>query len=103
MRLGKRKTIFNTENSKIRKLYANSKIIEERHRHRYEINPNYVQRFNDAGLRFVAQDETGTRMEILELDDHPYFVCVQYHPEYLSKPLSPSPPFLGLLKQSINK
>lgn len=103
MRLGKRKTIFNSENSKLRKLYASSKVIEERHRHRYEVNPAYVAKFNEAGMRFVAQDETGDRMEIMELDDHPYFVAVQYHPEYLSKPTVPSPPFFGLLKAATER
>lgn len=78
-------------------------MIEERHRHRYEINPDYVKQFNDAGLRFVAQDESGKRMEILELDDHPYFVAVQYHPEYLSKPFAPSPPFFGLIKAAMER
>jgi len=103
MRLGKRKTIFKTENSKLRKFYGGQQEIEERHRHRYEVNPEYLKVLEDAGLRFVAQDETGKRQEILELDDHPYFVAVQYHPEYLSKPLAPSPPFFGLLKAATEK
>ena len=103
MRLGKRTTIFNTEKSKLRQLYESAKKVEERHRHRYEVNPSYVSQFEKAGLKFVAQDETGVRMEILELDDHPYFVAVQYHPEYMSKPSKPSPPFLGLLKAAVER
>lgn len=69
--------------------------IEERHRHRYEVNPEYIERLEAAGLRFVGKDETKTRMEVAIVDGHPYYVTVQFHPEYLSRPLSPSPPFLG--------
>ena len=52
-----------------------------------------------AGLRFVGKDDTGTRMEIVELDraTHPYFLGTQFHPEFQSRPLEPSPPFLGLI------
>ena len=48
-------------------------------------------------MRFVATSDDGTRMEAFDMSDHPYFVGVQYHPEYLTRPLSPSPPYLGLL------
>lgn len=70
-------------------------IISERHRHRYEVNPEYVQVMADHGLEFIGKDESGARMEILELKDHPWFVGVQYHPEYLSRVLRPSIPYLG--------
>ena len=75
-------------------------IIKERHRHRYEVNPDYVETLEAAGLSFIGRDEEGKRMEILELKDHPYFVAVQYHPEYLSRVLNPSKPFLGLVAAS---
>lgn len=75
-------------------------IINERHRHRYEVNPDYVSQLERAGLNFVGRDDSGKRMEILELKDHPYFVGVQFHPEYLSRVLSPSKPFLGLVAAS---
>ncbi|KAG0233380.1 CTP synthase ura7 [Actinomortierella wolfii] len=99
MRLGIRPTVFqpNTENSKIRKLYGGVESVEERHRHRYEINPEMVGQFEAKGLQFVGKDETGQRMEIVELANHPFFLGVQYHPEYLTRPLKPSPPFLGLI------
>lgn len=76
MRLGSRKTIFqpNSDWAKIRALYGGFHEIEERHRHRYEINPAYIERLDAAGLHFVGKDETGQRMEIFELKDHPYFV-----------------------------
>ncbi|CCG81368.1 CTP synthase [Taphrina deformans PYCC 5710] len=99
MRLGLRGTHMqpDTEWSTIRKLYNMDSIVQERHRHRYEINPEWVERIEAAGLPFVGKDETGQRMEIFELKQHPYYVGVQYHPEYLTRPLSPSPPFLGLV------
>jgi len=99
MRLGARETLF-TEDSKqsvIRRLYGGGQSIDERHRHRYEVNPEYVPQFEEKGLRFVGRDDSGERMEILELADHPYMVAAQYHPEYLSRPLKPSPPFVGLV------
>jgi CTP synthase len=52
---------------------------------------------------FSGHDEENIRMEIVELDDHPYFVATQYHPEYLSRPLKPSPPFFGLILASVGK
>lgn len=97
MRLGKRKTIFADKPSTIRQLYGNPKMVEERHRHRYEVNPEYVSQLESFGLNFVGTDVEQNRMEIIELRDHPYFVATQYHPEYLSRPLKPSPPFLGLI------
>ena len=72
-------------------------VINERHRHRYEVNPAYVERVSKQGLHFVGKDDSGERMEILELKDHPWFVGVQLHPEYLSRPLRPSKPYLGFV------
>ena len=76
-------------------------IINERHRHRYEVNPEYVEQLEKGGLQFVGRDDKGERMEILELKDHPYFVGVQFHPEFLSRVLRPSKPFLGLVAASV--
>ncbi|KAK9454694.1 CTP synthase N-terminus-domain-containing protein [Dipodascopsis uninucleata] len=102
MRLGLRPTKFQegTEWSKIRKLYGGSDTVMERHRHRYEINPKIVPALEEAGLNFVGKDEAGERMEILELTDHPFFVGTQFHPEYLSRVLDPSKPYLGFLAAS---
>lgn len=92
MRLGSRKTIFqpNSEWAKVWSLYGGMREIEERHRHRYEINPAYIGKLEAAGLHFVGKDETGQRMEIFEIKDHPYFVGTQFHAEYQSKVLRPS-------------
>ncbi|KAG8710367.1 CTP synthase ura7 [Ceratobasidium sp. 395] len=100
MRLGLRPTLFDDESkdwSKIRGLYGGSDTIWERHRHRYEVGPAYVSRFTESGLSFIGKDERGERMQVLELKDHPYFVGLQAHPEFCTRPLNPSPPFLGLV------
>ncbi|ODV70864.1 CTP synthase [Cyberlindnera jadinii NRRL Y-1542] len=100
MRLGLRPTVFQTDKSVLKKLYGNFDQIEERHRHRYEINPKLISTIEAHGLKFVGRDETGQRMEIFELENHPFFVGTQYHPEYMSKVLDPSKPFLGLVAAS---
>jgi CTP synthase len=98
MRLGKRTTVFKPNiQSKIKRLYGNVEQIEERHRHRYEVNPKYIEEIEKQGLKFVGVDIDAERMEILELPSHPYYVAVQFHPEYLSRPMDPSPPFMGLI------
>lgn len=159
MRLGLRPSLFEKGSedwSKIRKLYGGAGIVWERHRHRYEINPEYIERiergnpdakpaqngrphtpvskgmrslptspslnqtdgFMNIGeniqaasqssslsdkLSFVGRSESGERMQIAELvtapgyEPHPYFVGMQAHPEFASRPLNPSPPFLGFI------
>lgn len=103
MRLGKRRTIFKSSTSVLRKLYGSVEYVDERHRHRFEVNPELKHHFEKTGLQFVGQDEEGQRMEVIELDDHCYFVGVQYHPEFTSRPIKPSPPYLGLLLASAGK
>jgi len=100
MRLGSRPTIFQVDDCVMRRLYGDHDSVDERHRHRYEINPDLVDKIETAGLKFVGKDESGQRCEIFELDGHPYYVGVQYHPEFKSRPGRPSPPFLGLLLAS---
>lgn len=71
MRLGLRPTIFeaNTEQSKLRRLYGGNEVVWERHRHRYEVEPTYVEELEaKGGMRFVGKDERGERMQMLELD-----------------------------------
>ena len=102
MRLGLRPTIFNEDSkwSKLRRLYGGAETVNERHRHRYEVNPEYIQKLSDAGLPFIGKDDKGERMEVMELKNHPFFVGVQAHPEYLSRVLRPSPPYLGFVAAS---
>ena len=103
MRLGSRPTIFQVDNCEIRELYGGAEHVDERHRHRYEVNPDCVDAIESKGLKFVGKDETGQRCEIFELENHPYFVGTQYHPEFKTRPNRPSPPFLGLLKAAANR
>ena len=102
MRLGSRPTTFQNDTawSRLRKLYGGVDVVNERHRHRYEVNPDYVDQIQVKGLQFIGKDETAVRMEIVELKDHPFFVGVQFHPEYLSRVLKPSPPYLGFVAAS---
>lgn len=102
MRLGCHSTNFvaDSEWSKLKKLYGGPESVLERHRHRYEVNPKLVDDIEAKGLKFIGKDETGKRMEVLELKDHKFFVGTQYHPEYISKVLDPSRPFLGLVAAS---
>jgi CTP synthase len=74
-------------------------VIDERHRHRYEVNPEYVQQIADAGLVFSGTSPDGTLMEIAELpkSEHPFFVATQFHPEFLARPLAPHALFSGLI------
>ncbi|KTG01133.1 hypothetical protein cypCar_00000218 [Cyprinus carpio] len=103
MRLGKRRTLFKSTSSVLRKLYGDAEYVDERHRHRFEVNPELKHHFEDRGFRFVGQDLEGERMEIIELQDHTYFVGVQYHPEFTSRPIKPSPPYFGLLLAASGK
>uniref|UniRef100_A0A1L8DXU2 CTP synthase n=1 Tax=Nyssomyia neivai TaxID=330878 RepID=A0A1L8DXU2_9DIPT len=103
MRLGKRTTLFKEGDSIIKKLYRNPKSVSERHRHRYEVNPKYVAALEEKGLKFVGYDADKERMEIMEYPQHRYYVATQFHPEYLSRPLKPSPPFLGLILAAKNR
>jgi len=102
MRLGERSTRFthpypDGTQSVTQRLYGGQESVLERHRHRYEVNPEKVDAIHDAGLLLVGRDDTGTRMEVAELPEHPYYVGCQFHPEFKSRPLHPSPPFYGLL------
>ena len=98
MRLGSKPTPFLVDDCKIRRLYGGAEYVNERHRHRYEVNPDLIEKIEASGLVYVGKDETGKRCEIMELNGHPYYVGTQYHPEFKSRPGRPSPPFLGLLK-----
>ena len=85
-----------------RELYGRDSI-QERHRHRFEVNPDYIERFKAAGLRFTGRDTSGRRMEVLELEGHPYFIASQFHPEFKSRPDAPSPLHLGLVRAALEK
>jgi len=90
------------EGSKVLKLYG-QKNISERHRHRYEFNNDFRQKVDEAGLKVVGVNKESDLVEILELKNHPFFVGVQFHPEFKSRPLHPHPLFVGLIKAGLKK
>jgi len=94
MRLGAHETEIEP-GSLAHRLYGDTSCTE-RHRHRYEVNPEYIPDLEAAGMVFSGK--SGNRMEILELPDHPYFFGTQFHPEFRSRPTRASPPFVGLLE-----
>ena len=77
-------------------------IISERHRHRYEFNNDYLKMLGDAGLKATGFNPKTGLVEIVEIEDHPWFVGVQYHPEYKSTVLNPHPLFMAFVKAASN-
>ena len=96
MRLGSYDAILKS-NSLIYKIYSMKKI-KERHRHRYEVNIKYKDEFEKKGLIFSALSPDGLLPEIIELKNHPWFVGVQFHPEFKSRPFTPHPLFSSFVK-----
>ena len=85
------------ENSLIREIYK-SKLIQERHRHRYEVNISYKEDFEKKGMIFSGLSPDNKLPEIIELKNHPWFIAVQFHPEFKSRPLEPHPLFSSFIK-----
>jgi len=85
------------DNSVIRSIYK-SKSIQERHRHRYEVNINYKEDFEKKGMIFSGLSPDNKLPEIIELKNHPWFIAVQFHPEFKSRPLEPHPLFSSFIK-----
>tara|TARA_B100000929_G_scaffold205987_1_gene164089 strand:+ start:5185 stop:6807 length:1623 start_codon:yes stop_codon:yes gene_type:complete len=101
MRLGLYDAVLKN-NSLISKIYSEKKI-KERHRHRYEVNIKYRDDFEKKGLIFSALSPDGTLPEIIELKNHPWFVGVQFHPEFKSRPFTPHPLFSSFIKAANNR
>ncbi len=99
MRLGSKKIIL--KKGIVYDLYK-KKIIYERHRHRYEVNPKFIDKLEDGNLKFTGTDEDGIRMEVLELKENNFFVGTQFHPEFKSRIFNPSKLHLGLIKSSVD-
>ena len=89
------------DNSLIRKIYGKN-FIKERHRHRYEVNINYKEKFEKNGMSFSGLSPDGSLTEIIELKNHPWFIGVQFHPEFKSRPLAPHPLFSSFIRASKN-
>lgn len=101
MRLGAYKTVLK-KGTVARKAYGQD-LVSERHRHRYEVNPEYIEKIEEAGLVFSGTSPDGRLMEIAELPkkDHPFYMGTQFHPEFLARPLAPHPLFSEFIKAAI--
>jgi CTP synthase len=99
MRLGAHETQI--ESGTLAEAIYEADSCTERHRHRYEVNPNYIEQLESETMTFSGT--AGRRMEILELDDHPFFFGTQFHPEFRSRPDRASPPFVGFLEAILDQ
>jgi CTP synthase len=79
-------------------VFSNNKTVSERHRHRYEFNNDYRETFANLGLQIAGTSPDGKIVEAVEIANHPFFIGVQFHPEYISRPLSPHPLFVEFIK-----
>ncbi|WP_443747519.1 CTP synthase [Asticcacaulis solisilvae] len=91
-----------SEGSKVAEIYG-GKHISERHRHRYEVNRDYIPRLEACGLKFSGMSPDGLLPEIVERDDHPWFIGVQYHPELKSRPFQPHPLFKSFIAAAVDR
>ena len=98
MRLGSYPCMIK-EDSIAKNVYNNTRI-DERHRHRFEFNNSYKEKLEKAGLVCSGVSPDGNLVEIVELNNHPYFIAAQFHPELKSRPNRPAPLFVGLIKSA---
>ena len=89
---------WRTENNTKINFEKNENVIFERHRHRYEVNDQYIEQLKKAGLTISGTSPDGKLVEAVELKNHPFFIGTQFHPEYISRPLCPHPIFLGFIE-----
>jgi len=101
MRLGAYPAVLK-EGSHVAEVYGKTEI-EERHRHRYEVNIGYVERLEEAGVLFSGMSPDGELPEIMEIPGHPWFIGVQYHPELKSKPFDPHPLFASFVEAALKQ
>ncbi|MEM2546828.1 MAG: gamma-glutamyl-gamma-aminobutyrate hydrolase family protein, partial [Candidatus Bathyarchaeia archaeon] len=101
MRLGAHKIAIKP-NTLAHKLYKREEILE-RHRHRFEVNMDYVEKFEKQGLVFSGRSPDGRRMEILELPNHFFFFASQFHGEFKSRPGKPDPEYYGFVKACLDR
>jgi CTP synthase len=99
MRLGAYKAEL-TRGSRVAKIYGKTEI-SERHRHRYEVNTNYMARLEQRGMRFCGMSPDGILPEVVEYEDHPWFIGVQFHPELKSRPFEPHPLFASFIEAAV--
>jgi CTP synthase len=99
MRLGAYEAVL-AENSRVAQIYGRTRI-KERHRHRYEVNLRYRRALEERGLRFSGMSPDGLLPEIVELEGHPWFIGVQFHPELKSRPFEPHPLFASFIEAAV--
>jgi CTP synthase len=102
MRLGEYPALLK-KGSLVYKLYGKQEKVLERHRHRYEVNPDYIAQLQSSGMIFSGMSPSGKLVEYLERDDHPFFVATQAHPEFTSRVLRPNPLFDGLIRAALER
>jgi CTP synthase len=101
MRLGAYPAVL-AEGSQVREIYG-QEFISERHRHRYEVNPDFIEQLEEKGLVFSGRSPDRRLMEFLELSDNDFFIATQAHPEFKSRFETPSPLFVGFVNAAIGK
>ena len=101
MRLGSQECLL-SGNSLTSSLYGQSSI-HERHRHRYEVNNHYVEQIESAGLSIAGKSKDKNLVEVIEINEHPWFVGCQFHPEFTSNPRDGHPLFKGFIEAANNQ
>jgi CTP synthase len=90
------------KNTRVHQIFGTDRI-SERHRHRYEVNNNYIGVLERCGLVFSGMSPDGLLAEIVEIPDHPWFIGVQFHPELKSKPFAPHPLFTSFIRAAVEQ
>ena len=101
MRLGEQACVIN-QGSLAERVYRTT-VVRERHRHRYEVNNNYIADLEKAGLKIGGRSEDGELVEMVEIEDHPWFLACQFHPEFTSTPRQGHPLFIGFVEAGLQK
>ena len=101
MRLGEQACVIN-QGSLAERVYGKT-VVKERHRHRYEVNNNYIKDLEKAGLKIGGRSEDGELVEMVEIEDHPWFLACQFHPEFTSTPRKGHPLFIGFVEAGLQK
>ena len=100
MRLGGQECRLSTDSTAYESY--GEEVVLERHRHRYEVNNNYVEQLQEAGLRIAGRSMDNALVEVVEVPDHPWFVACQFHPEFTSTPRDGHGLFTGFVKAALN-
>jgi len=101
MRLGAYSALLQ-RSSRVSEIYSATEI-SERHRHRYEVNTNYKGRLEQHGMRFSGMSPDGLLPEMIEYENHPWFIGVQFHPELKSRPFAPHPLFASFVEAAVEQ